>query len=468
MHTLALHATGNVVRLICVSSSENYWREYEAAYGDIESSFRDWKVYVNCEQWYERLLSDLKFKRFPTMTLDECAKGVWRVSELNSEKCQALHTYLLKQIKLYNDDEPVISIMERFNDNSFEPVENLMDEHGVLQGFAFPKRVHRDGWVIPSWAEWRGMIYRILTHLEWKYGIRFYDKLSRIIEPSNIGIVGCEKTGNIHINKDTIPLEQIPEFLYTFYECIAPERMTFKKLLERLYQSKGFSLYATTCIQGTSEDTVVGIESPSTLAYAFLENETYAAPSSCVWAPVAPKNIPESKPIIDHKLYVYKSIIDPTKCLCWIEPMRDLVDFKLVIEPICETELGFELFNKLNECRFENFKMICADLKNFIETLDALKPSTPTSHKNDHQYIYTQRYVDHCKDNTAETNANTVIASVLSFLQSCISENDINRNRIGQDLIEMGVRKTRKARGFVYGLREPDASYLALLKHLPI
>lgn len=468
MHTLALHATGNIVRLVRVSSCENYWREYEAAYGTDNASNRYWKVYVNCEHWYERLLSDLKFKRFVTMTLDEYSKGIWRVAELNTEKCTVLHAYLLKQIQLYNDDEPPKTLLDGLKETAFVPVENVIDEHGALKGFTFPKGTHQDdGWVVPSWSEWRGMVYRILTHLEWKYGIFFYDKLLEYRDPSEMRIVLCDQTGNIHINQGTILVEEIPVCLYKLYECVIPEseKMTLKDVLKELYQSKGFGQYATTCIQGITDETVVGIESSSALGYAFLDNEAPATP--CVWAPVASKTVMESKPVVDQTLYVYQSLIDPTKCLCWTEPMRDLVDFKLVIKPVCETEFGLEIFNKLNECRFENFKMICSDLKNFIETLDALTPPPPAARKYDKQHIYTQRYVDHCKDSTAETNANMAIASVLGFLQSCISENDINRNRIGQDLIEMGVRKTRKARGFVYGLREPDASMLSLMKYLP-
>jgi hypothetical protein len=470
MHTLLLHASGAIVRLVRVLSCENYWREYEAAYGNTQSPNRDWKVYVNCEQWYERLLSDLKFKRFPKMTLDECSKGVWRVNNFNSENYQALHTYLLKQIKLYNDDEPVVSVMERLKEDSFDPVDNIIDEHGILQGFAFSKIVYRDeGWVIPSWSEWKGMIYRVLTHMEWKYGICFYEKIPITSEASDMSIVLCDKTGNIHINQETILLEYIPEFLYKLYECIAPDQETFMEFLKQLYVSKGFVFYATTCIEGTSENTVVGVESSCGLAYAFLENEKRGMHTSCIWESVGPDIISETKPKVDQKLYVYQSVIDHTKCLCWTEPMQDLVDFKLITKPICETEFGFELFNKLNECTFDRFEMIYSDLESLKNTICALK-LTPSSYKNDKQYIYTQRYVNYCKDNTAETQANTVIASLFEILQKCIPENNINRNRIGQDLIVLGVQKTRKSRGFVYGLREPDPSILPLImsENLPL
>ena len=61
-------------------------------------------------------------------------------------------------------------------------------------------------------------------------------------------------------------------------------------------------------------------------------------------------------------------------------------------------------------------------------------------------------YVKKYKNDTIETLASTVIDNVNKYLLQTIK--DINKNQIGKDLVDFGIKKTRKSKGFVYGIED--------------
>lgn len=67
----------------------------------------------------------------------------------------------------------------------------------------------------------------------------------------------------------------------------------------------------------------------------------------------------------------------------------------------------------------------------------------------------TRDYVEMYKNNALETLASTVIENVHDYLvQRSFSQDKINKNQIGKDLVELGVKKTRKSKGYVYGIED--------------
>lgn len=72
----------------------------------------------------------------------------------------------------------------------------------------------------------------------------------------------------------------------------------------------------------------------------------------------------------------------------------------------------------------------------------------------DRQYMATKDYVKLYKSDKDETIASTALEHVYNFLQSTKRLPEINKNRIGSDLVDLGVKKTRKTRGYVYGLED--------------
>lgn len=68
------------------------------------------------------------------------------------------------------------------------------------------------------------------------------------------------------------------------------------------------------------------------------------------------------------------------------------------------------------------------------------------------QLSETKKYVEMYKNDVIETLASLVIDNIYSYLSKSGTLKHINRNRISQDLVTLGVRKTRKAKGYVYGI----------------
>lgn len=70
------------------------------------------------------------------------------------------------------------------------------------------------------------------------------------------------------------------------------------------------------------------------------------------------------------------------------------------------------------------------------------------------QRIFTDSYIKIFKNDNIETLASTVIDNIYNYLLTKMSNENINKNQIGTDLVEMGVKKIRKSKGFVYGIED--------------
>lgn len=72
------------------------------------------------------------------------------------------------------------------------------------------------------------------------------------------------------------------------------------------------------------------------------------------------------------------------------------------------------------------------------------------------QKLYTKQYVDTMKNDNVETLASVVVENVYQYLlKDChLTMDRINKNQIGKDLFDLGVTKTRKSKGYVYGIED--------------
>jgi hypothetical protein len=89
-------------------------------------------------------------------------------------------------------------------------------------------------------------------------------------------------------------------------------------------------------------------------------------------------------------------------------------------------------------------------LRDMQDLCGILQRKTPS----DAQKKHTETFVKLHKDNSFETDASVVVERVRSYLSDKLE--CVNMNRIGQDLVDLGVKKTRKSRGFVYNMRAPS------------
>lgn len=70
----------------------------------------------------------------------------------------------------------------------------------------------------------------------------------------------------------------------------------------------------------------------------------------------------------------------------------------------------------------------------------------------DRQYELTKEYVNRYKSDKEEMSAAIAVENVYTYLLLGRVQ-DINKNRIGSDLVDLGVKKTRKTKGYVYGMK---------------
>lgn len=99
-------------------------------------------------------------------------------------------------------------------------------------------------------------------------------------------------------------------------------------------------------------------------------------------------------------------------------------------------------------------KLVIEELKTLIAILDkSVDPNEDDASGSNKQKTLTEQYVKINKNDNVETQASIATDNVFSYLSLMQSE-QINKNQIGKDLVDLGVKKTRKAKGFVYGLSD--------------
>ena len=118
-----------------------------------------------------------------------------------------------------------------------------------------------------------------------------------------------------------------------------------------------------------------------------------------------------------------------------------------VIESLEEISLSRPLINELKEL----ISILDNVTGNDDEDID--KTSNNKTSEFNIQKLLTDSYVKTYKNDKAETVASTVIDNVYNYLSPL---KQINRNQIGKDLVDLGVKKTRKAKGFVYGIEDTN------------
>jgi len=79
----------------------------------------------------------------------------------------------------------------------------------------------------------------------------------------------------------------------------------------------------------------------------------------------------------------------------------------------------------------------------------------------DRQYELTKEFVNQYKSDKGEMSATIAVENVYGYLVLGRVQ-DINKNRIGSDLVDLGVKKTRKSKGYVYGLNDSFSFGLAV------
>jgi hypothetical protein len=122
---------------------------------------------------------------------------------------------------------------------------------------------------------------------------------------------------------------------------------------------------------------------------------------------------------------------------------RDVVT-KSVLDTINKTHISDKLIQELKQLVtiLEHWEEDTRNASDDIETWSVQKKMTKT-------------YVDLYRNDAIETLASSVIDNVYSYLRnSTIPVYNINKNQIGRDLVDLGIKKIRKTKGYVYGIED--------------
>lgn len=155
------------------------------------------------------------------------------------------------------------------------------------------------------------------------------------------------------------------------------------------------------------------------------------------------------------KKLLLKNYFRNTRSLC-DTPYEFLNEMSLVTGVELETEIAKNLIKPLFDSL--NDKAFLSDFASLVTFVEAMTVRKSKGARTDTQRFYTEKYVEKYKDDNAEMLASIALDKAYQYLfeKMDIGKESINRNRIGQDLVQLGVKKVRKSQGYFYGLREGD------------
>ena len=180
---------------------------------------------------------------------------------------------------------------------------------------------------------------------------------------------------------------------------------------------------------------------------------------------IAFEGVPSKEPSQKEKLYnLYVNVITKEMKLyaCEYKLLREL---KLVSDVKLHTEMAYAFLERV--CANIEMDNLLEDVMEIGRVLDKMpvgltrtetSGAIPGGGRDVLQKYHTKSYVEKHKDDTAELAATVAIRNVNSYLEGVMEKSKINSNRIGQDLVELGVKKVRRSRGFFYGLTDANAS----------
>lgn len=478
-------STKYVIRIVPINHVKDFTKEYEKIYDNPPSHFKP-ILYYNCAHHYERLINDMKYKNFKTIKITPHKENTWIVTQVSPlilptiVRTTAQQTQIDQPVNIQNwydnifqpfikfklfsyfeddDVQPLVQqILEvkninisdtlKFQDNYLKNTKDPIFHHFILTN---PEETVDNEYVLTSKD-----IINIIIHC-----IRYYvlsDKKVNKDQVPKIKLRTCELTNTTYINNKEIYLCDIPVILEHF-------NITEENIFE-IKQNIAIKVFE-------DEDNVTPYEPRNQSSFKpisnvqrkipqeeldeFFETLSYIKKPSLPHISSTPTH-PE-KPLTAKHVYL-NSLTNKLHHLD--TPILLLKELELITEFTPKTQLGNILFEELPNV--QSISDIKYDIDHFLKILEKLpsskkpivaKSSTTLLPELSEQTKHTKSYVEKFKDDTAETIAHQVIEKVFDYISNFIEPKNINMNKIGKDLVDLGVSKTRKTRGYYYNIRNP-------------
>ena len=486
------HNNINILRVVSVDHCSSYVEELKSVYNCEMSTC---VCLYNCARWYGRLLDDLKYKRFKNVEMNEYRKGLWKVTCPSSDEWfeDSFVPYVKLKVQGYYEDEDeddrvvdYLNLLQKignYNKIPLESIDKRFCETESVFKYTFKKpeehNLKKGSYVLTN----MDIMTMLLIIVEDEVGqTPVKSKDDKPIQ-SDFVMEKCVDFDGYLVNTTTFTAGDVKrhfEILNVDAERFSRIRLhdiNYRRFVETNVASDvvPFDTWDATIVSPCFVDTVgVPIDSFAGNNKCCLVNQIGDVQCNNI---VLDSNtsLPKKEVVVEEvsvEYYIYSNIIDQ-QISVFDKKINILEEFILVNSLKLSTETGREIFtNMVGQMRCpkvqEDFEAIRSLL--FEINSNGNKPEhqrgdfgkVKGSLGEDIQKYHTSLYVDKYKDDSAETLASHAIEKVYFFLSQYIGPKDINMNKIGQDLVDLGVKKTRKAKGNIYGILNPSKEELTL------
>lgn len=459
------------IRAIVCENSSVYLREINKVYS-FNETLNDINIFYNCGDLYERLLNDLSYKKFKNMELIKKCTGIWQIE---TKDCDIINWYSSVYIPCINSK---ISMYLEDIDDDYYKINNI-----DWSSYNFNNYIKHDFISVGDYVK-NGTIYTLLnceqmtdklyivTHNHLlavlkQYIINKYIDIVSYVYPEkwfpdndDSTLVISETIRGICINKnELLESDIIKIFKYMnvaigdlvsiardkkFMTLFDDERKFYNDASEfNIFNSK--YMYLDNAFIPICNGDIDG-------AYKCSEQwETKNAEAQKTVDLACKKTGLLPSDIEIYKTNIYKNILT-NAFVSYDEILTSLVELQLLSEFTYKSEYMKQMLNNIHTMP----QSTLLELKELINIINnVIENSRDSSIVT--QKTLTETYINKYKNDTAETLASKVIDNVISYLLEEKLES-INKNDIGKDLVDLGVKKIRKSKGYVYGLDDSKHS----------
>lgn len=493
-------ADKNYIRIISTRDTVSFFEEVKKAYD--KPNILTARIFYNCADLYGRLVHDLNFKKFKGIDkVTSVCPSLWSVESSGDIEAWYEDVYIpwiSNKLSSYiedMDEDPYYSIDPQGID-----WKSVTQSGHVTCTFSENKTLYQlngcettsDGMIVLTREHLLSILfYYVHNNYSSIYGVGGDTHPSQETQPEqhendDIMIKECKLMRGAFMSKSSLTTNNVA-FLMKTLEID-------NDLMKKVAMCKNY----VTILEGQAMTNLVPFEEdPFSTWYSFVGDFDVQDSCACLYDAVFSgsqvKNISQSNILAEIESMINNkdgNVINmkhtrPVKQETPSLKETSKVLFKNLLNDnitLFDEELKFlKEFEKLSQFSYKNVmtanivssinnKRISGDfvkeLRNLVDILgggdkmdeecDVDNSNKPVQTGNESlQKIMTQAYVDLYKNDTLETLASTVIENVYQYLiDSAMRAESINKNQIGKDLVELGVKKTRKSKGYVYGIED--------------
>lgn len=496
VHMQAIDAK-RYIRILCLPDTRPYFEELKNVYGEHHDD-SNIVVYYNCGEAYERLIYDLKFRKFKGV--ESITPSLWCINDPSLDNTWYLNVYIpivsnkmATYIEDMEDIRPYFSTtadLISFDDLDIAKYIKMNMGQSLTDGISYTFvgcEETANGYSVINNDHLQSLIFMYINNHSTVDGKSMFTPRETQDEP--IKIYSTETSRGLYISKNTnitpkdaldilIYLEITPNTLTSVATSSSYKRYLDKSMLktalsceydpflsdysfidsqwEQLIPSKGDLL--------TVYETQVKLKSPCLLEKIRMlcgkglrdaEDKEYLNLNIAPIQAAAVETVKEVK-AEPKEVFFYTNILNQGVVAFYID-IQYLPEFTKISNFFYTSPLITNIINIVNESPKETINLV-KDLQNLVAVFTPTTTTLPQAAQSakdpaEEQRALTKAYVERYKEDSTETLASVVIENVFGYLAGHALTH-INKNQIGKDLVDLGVKKTRKAKGYVYGIQD--------------